>query len=188
MTAIDTVVIGAGHAGLAVSRLLTVAGHDHVVLDRGRVGRELAHRPLGLPAPAHPELDDAPPGWAHTGPDPDGFLCAAEFVDYLEGYAGVFGAAAARRYAVEEASRSTGPTAAATASSPTGGPGARATSSSPPDRTARPNVPAGLPRVHVLTAGDYRNPAQLAEGGVLVVGASASGVQIADELLGPAAR
>ena len=38
MTTIDTVVIGAGHAGLAVSRLLTDAGRDHVVLDRGRVG------------------------------------------------------------------------------------------------------------------------------------------------------
>jgi putative flavoprotein involved in K+ transport len=37
MTRIDTVVIGAGHAGLAVSRLLTVAGCEHVVLDRGRV-------------------------------------------------------------------------------------------------------------------------------------------------------
>ena len=35
---VDTVVIGAGHAGLAVCRLLTEAGHDHVVLDRGRVG------------------------------------------------------------------------------------------------------------------------------------------------------
>ena len=38
MTHIDTVVIGAGHAGLAVSRLLTAAGRDHVVLERGRVG------------------------------------------------------------------------------------------------------------------------------------------------------
>ena len=37
MSTIDTVVIGAGHAGLAVSRLLTEAGRDHVVLDRGRV-------------------------------------------------------------------------------------------------------------------------------------------------------
>ena len=35
---VDTVVIGAGHAGLAVSRLLTDAGREHVVLDRGRVG------------------------------------------------------------------------------------------------------------------------------------------------------
>ena len=34
---IDTIIVGAGHAGLAVSRLLTAAGHDHVVLDRGRV-------------------------------------------------------------------------------------------------------------------------------------------------------
>ena len=38
MSAVDTVVVGAGHAGLAVSRLLTDAGRDHVVLDRDRVG------------------------------------------------------------------------------------------------------------------------------------------------------
>jgi putative flavoprotein involved in K+ transport len=37
MPAIDTVVIGAGHAGLAVSRLLVMEGRDHVVLDRGRI-------------------------------------------------------------------------------------------------------------------------------------------------------
>ncbi len=38
MTRIDTVVVGAGHAGLAVSNLLSAAGHEHVVLERGRVG------------------------------------------------------------------------------------------------------------------------------------------------------
>jgi putative flavoprotein involved in K+ transport len=45
-----------------------------------------------------------------------------------------------------------------------------------------PRVPAGLPRDAVLTSTDYRNPDQLPDGGVLVVGASSSGVQIADEL------
>ena len=37
MTCIDTVVVGAGHAGLAVSWFLTRAGREHVLLDRGRV-------------------------------------------------------------------------------------------------------------------------------------------------------
>ena len=59
MTSIDTVVIGAGHAGLAVSSLLSSSGRDHVVLDRGAGGRALADRTLGLAAPAHPQLDDA---------------------------------------------------------------------------------------------------------------------------------
>ena len=66
MTTIDTVVIGAGHAGLAVSRLLTEAGRDHVVA-RPRPGRRaLAHRALGLAAPADAELDDPAAGLATT--------------------------------------------------------------------------------------------------------------------------
>ena len=64
--AIDTVVIGAGQAGLAMSRCLTDAGRDHVVLERGRVGRALAQRALGLAAPADPQLDDTPAGLART--------------------------------------------------------------------------------------------------------------------------
>ena len=57
MRTTDTIVIGAGQAGLAVSRCLTERGRDHVVLERGRVGRALAQRALGLAAPADAELD-----------------------------------------------------------------------------------------------------------------------------------
>ena len=53
MPTTHTLVIGAGQAGLAISRCLTDAGLDHVVLERGRDGRALAQRALGLPAPAH---------------------------------------------------------------------------------------------------------------------------------------
>ena len=59
MNTIDTVVIGAGHAGLAVSRLLTEAGREHVVLDRGRVAERWRTRALGLPASALAQLDES---------------------------------------------------------------------------------------------------------------------------------
>ena len=58
--AIDVVVIGGGQAGLATSHELTRAGVEHVVLERGRVGADLA-RPLGQLLPGHPELDGAAP-------------------------------------------------------------------------------------------------------------------------------
>ena len=61
MTTIDTVVIGAGHAGLAVSKLLTGRRTRPRRARPRPVGRPLAHRALGLPAPAHPELDDPAP-------------------------------------------------------------------------------------------------------------------------------
>ena len=72
MTTIDTVVIGAGHAGLAVSRLL-VRDRARPRRPRARPGRRaLAHRALGLPAPADPELDDpAARLGATAGPEPD---------------------------------------------------------------------------------------------------------------------
>ena len=100
MNTIDTVVIGAGHAGLAVSRLLTEAGRDHVVLDRGRVARAVAHRALGLPAPADPELDDPAARLARTrGPDPDGYMSRRPSSSrHLERYAASFGAPVRRRY------------------------------------------------------------------------------------------
>ena len=58
MGEIDTVVVGAGHAGLAVSRLLAAAGHEHVILERGRVGERWRSRAVGFAAPGDAELDD----------------------------------------------------------------------------------------------------------------------------------
>ena len=55
-----TLVVGAGQAGLAMSRCLHDAGVDHVVLERGRTAERWHSRALGLPAPAHPELGDPP--------------------------------------------------------------------------------------------------------------------------------
>ena len=61
MPYVDTLVIGAGQAGLAMSRLLTEAGVDHAVLERGRARRALALGAVGLAAPPHPQLGHPPP-------------------------------------------------------------------------------------------------------------------------------
>src|SRR5687767_1868961 len=91
MTTIDTVVIGAGHAGLAVSRLLTGAGRDHVVLDRGRVGERWRTERWDSLHLLTPSWMTRLPHWEYTGLDQDGYLSAGEFVDHLEGYAASFG-------------------------------------------------------------------------------------------------
>ena len=82
---IDTLIVGAGHAGLAVSRLLTAAGHDHVVLDRGRVAERWDSLHLLTPS-----WMTRLPGWCYSGPDPDGYLSSAELVGHLERYAASF--------------------------------------------------------------------------------------------------
>jgi len=181
MTTVDTVVIGAGHAGLAVSRLLSAAGRDHVVLDRGRVGERWRSERWDSLHLLTPSWMTRLPGWSYEGPDPDGYLSAGAFVGYLEAYAASFGAPVEGGTTVEEvrlSGRGGGRYAVATdrgvwhadnvvvATGPHG----------------VPRVPAGLPADQVFTSAEYRNPAQLPDGGVLVVGASSSGVQIADEL------
>jgi putative flavoprotein involved in K+ transport len=72
MPAIDTVIIGAGQAGLAASRLLAEAEHDHVVLEQGRIGerwRSAAWDSLRL---LTPNWMTRLPDWTYRGSDPDG--------------------------------------------------------------------------------------------------------------------
>ena len=92
MTTLDTVVVGAGHAGLAVSRLLTDAGRDHVVLDRGRIGERWRSERWDSLHLLTPSWMTRLPGWSYTGPDPDGYLSAGQFVGLLDAYAASFGA------------------------------------------------------------------------------------------------
>jgi putative flavoprotein involved in K+ transport len=178
MHTIDTVVIGAGHAGLAVSRLLTDARRDHVVLDRGRVAERWRTERWDSLHLLTPNWMTRLPGWYQSGSDPDGHLSAAGLVAHLERYAASFDAPVVGDTTVHELGEAPGGYQVVTdrgtwrarhvvvATGPHG----------------LPRVPAGLDGAEVLSANRYRNPARLGPGGVLVVGASASGVQIADEL------
>ncbi len=188
MTTIDTVVIGAGHAGLAVSRLLTDAGREHVVLDRGRIGNRWRTERWDSLHLLTPSWMTRLPGWSYRGPDPDGYLSAGSFVGYLEAYAASFGAPVVPGSTVHEVAAVSGDRSSRRYRVVT----SRGTwharhvvIATGPHGT--PYVPAGLTgldtaRVDLVTSNNYRNPARLGSGGVLVVGASASGVQIADEL------
>jgi putative flavoprotein involved in K+ transport len=179
MTAIGTVVIGAGHAGLAVSRLLTAAGRDHVVLERARVAERWRSERWDSLHLLTPNWMTHLPGQPYAGPDPDAFMRASGLVDHLEGYARSFGAPVQNDAAVlDVAAMTTGDYRVVTdrgtwrtrslviATGPHG----------------VPRIPVGLAAEEALTADRYRNPAQLPPGGVLIIGASSSGVQIADEL------
>jgi len=179
MPTIDTVVIGAGHAGLAASRLLTEACRDHVVLDRGSVGERWRTERWDSLRLLTPSWMTRLPAWYYGGPDPDGYMRASSFVRHLERYAASFDAPVIGDTTVEELS-----------AAPAGGyhvvtdrgtwRARHVVIATGPHGT--PRVPAGLSSAQVLASNAYRNPAQLAPGGVLVIGASSSGVQIADEL------
>jgi putative flavoprotein involved in K+ transport len=183
---IDTVVVGAGHAGLAVSRLLTDAGRDHVVLDRGGVAERWRSERWDSLHLLTPNWMTRLPGWCYAGPDPDGYLSAGELVQHLERYAASFRAPVVFNTPVVEISETRRPGCARFSVITGSGPWHARHVVVATGPHGRPYVPSGLSdissRVEVLTASSYRNPDTLPPGGVLVVGASASGVQIADEL------
>jgi putative flavoprotein involved in K+ transport len=179
MSAIDTVIIGGGQAGLALSRLLTEARHPHVVLERGRVGERWRSERWD-------SLALLTPNWANRLPhddppaDPDGYLSRADFVARLERYARSFAAPVCERTTVVAVER------AATGfrvETDRGRWWARNVVVAAGD-CAVPAVPsfAASAPVEQVHAARYRSPAALAPGGVLVVGAGPSGHQIAEEL------
>ncbi|AGK48663.1 FAD binding domain protein [Burkholderia thailandensis MSMB121] len=117
-TSIDTLVVGAGQAGIAMSEHLSRLGVPHLVLERSRIAERWRTCRWDSLVANGPAWHDRFPGLGFEGLDPDAFALKDQVADYFEAYA---------------------------------------------------------------TAG-YRNPGQLPDGGVLVVGAGSSGVQIADEL------
>src|SRR3954453_11813468 len=92
MTTVPVAVLGAGQAGLAVSRLLTGAGVEHIVLDRGRPAETWRTRPWESLRLLTPNWMSRLPGWAYTGLDEHGFMTAREVSAYLLAYARSFAA------------------------------------------------------------------------------------------------
>jgi putative flavoprotein involved in K+ transport len=176
------VVIGAGHAGLAMSRRLTERSIDHVVLERGEVANSWRSERWPSLRLLTPNWQTRLPGHAYTGDDPDGFMPAADVVATLSRYARFIGAPVR-----------TGTTVKAVRAAPPGfqilaGDGllrarvvvlATGACNLPAIPTHAEMVPASVTTLNPLT---YGGPGALPEGGVLVVGASATGVQLAAEI------
>jgi putative flavoprotein involved in K+ transport len=179
---VDAVVVGAGHSGLAMSRALAAHGVEHVVLERGEVANAWRHERWDSLRLLTPNWQSRLPGYRYSGADPDGYMTSAEVVQFIDGYARYVGApvrtgttvtklrAADGGYAVETDRGAWRCRAAVLAS------GAH-------EVAVVPELAARLPRgVRTMTAKTYRNPETLDWGRVLVVGASATGLQLADEI------
>jgi putative flavoprotein involved in K+ transport len=182
MYLIDTVIVGAGQAGLAASRHLTERGHDHVVVERGHLGQRWTTEVWDSLRLLTPNWMNELPGWAYRGPDPHGFMTAGEFAGYLAAYARSFDAPVAENTSVERVRRR-GDGFEVVTDRMTFGASNVVIATGWCDRPAVPAAADHLaPDVDQIVPNAYRNPAMLADGGVLVVGASSTGVQLADEL------
>lgn len=177
----DTIIIGAGQAGLAMSHALTSRGVDHVILERGRVAQRWSERWDSLRL-LTPNWMTRLPGWTYRGSDAHGFMSRDGVIDFLSGYAKSFDAPVREETTVLEVSpyydgwrvvTDDGTWSASNVVIATGH----------CDTTAVPAVSRDLPsRVMQIPVSSYRNPDQIPSGTVLVVGASSSGVQLAREL------
>ena len=178
----DVVVIGAGQAGLAMSRSLTVRDIAHVVLERGRIGerrRSERWHSLRLLTPAS---HSALPGLPHAGVGGDRFLSADAFADYLDTYAGRIRAPVYPHSAVIAVEGGAGEYRTTTASD-TWQSRAVVIATGDCDTPRRPACADALsPAMVQIAPRDYRAPDELPDGGVLIVGASSTGVQLAEEI------
>lgn len=176
------VVIGAGQSGLAMSRCLSQRSVDHVVLERNDVANSWRNERWDSLRLLTPNWLCRLPGLAYYGTEPDGFMTMPEVTDFITEYAKLIAAPLVCGATVTSVCRTEDGYLVTTEN----GQWHCATVVIATGAFNLPSVPAfaaAVPSaVATLTPMEYRNPQQLAEGGVLVVGASATGVQIAAEV------
>jgi putative flavoprotein involved in K+ transport len=177
-----TVVIGAGQSGLAMSRCLSDRSIDHVVLERSEIANSWRTERWDSLRLLTPNWQCRLPGYAYNDGDPDGFMTMPEVVDFIANYAKVIAAPVESGTTVTSVRRNDD--------------GYRVTTDQGEWQSETvvlatgafnvPHVPVfaeAVPSsVTTLTPMEYRNTEQLGQGGVMVVGASATGVQIAAEV------
>lgn len=182
MRRIDTLVIGSGQAGLAMSRCLSDRNVDHVVVERGRVAERWRSERWDSLRLLTPNWQTRLPGMHYDGREPDGYMSMPELVGFFERYAASFAAPIESETTVLTVERS-GPRFEVRTSRGNWTADNVVIATGYSDVPYVPPVARRLsPRVAQIVPTDYRNPDGLPPGGVLVVGASATGIQLADEL------
>ena len=180
---VEVVVVGAGQAGVAMSEHLTHAGISHVVLERDRIAERWRTERWDSLVANGPAWHDRFPGLEFEDYDPDAFVPKDAVADYFEAYAKKFNAPIRTGVEVKSVTRlatdsgfkvetSEGELLAKFVVAATG----------PFQKPAIPPVVPEAVSIHQLHSSDYHNPEQLPQGGVIVVGAGSSGVQIAADL------
>jgi putative flavoprotein involved in K+ transport len=179
---VDVIVVGAGHAGLAMSCFFSQSSIDHVILERGEIANTWRRERWDSLRLLTPNWQSRLPGYSYTGDDPNGYMTVPEVIRFIDTYA-----------RLTSAPVRTGTTVMSVAKAQDGyyvvtNRGdwrcrALVIASGAHNVPVVPSIGADLPKsVQTLTPKEYRNPEQLDDRGVLVVGASATGVQLADEI------
>ncbi len=181
---IETVIIGGGQAGLALSYYLTRQGRAHLVLEQGRVGETWRSGRWDSFTLNTPNWMTQLPGFPYQGDDPDGFLPREDIVAYLEQYAASFHAplhCGVRVTAVRQQPGGESYLVEAEQMTCEARNVVLATGAYPKPKL--PTASAALPvDICQMPTSEYHNPQMLPSGAVLVVGTGQSGCQIAEDL------
>ncbi len=185
---IDTLVIGGGQAGLAMSEHLGARGLPHLVLERHRIAERWRSERWDSLVANGPAWHDRFPGMTFAALDPDSFASKKSIVEYFVAYARKIDAPI--REGVEVRSVTPMPGGGFAVQTSAGAIEARnvVAATGPFQRPILPDVVPVETGVFQIHSSGYRNPNQLPEGAVLVVGAGSSGAQIADEILSAGRR
>jgi putative flavoprotein involved in K+ transport len=186
---VEVLVVGGGQAGLAMSEHLSASHLSHLVLERHRIAERWRTERWDSLVANGPAWHDRFPGLQFADLDPDAFASKAQVAEYFEAYAEKIDAPIRCGVEVLSVCRNEG-RATFRAETTDGTIEARyVVAATGPFQC--PRIPPILPddaRVVQMHSSEYRNPSQLPDGAVFVVGAGSSGVQIADELLGAGRR
>ena len=181
---VDTLVVGAGQAGVAMSEHLSNCGVPHLILERHRIAERWRTERWDSLVANGPAWHDRFPGMEFTDFDADAFAPKERVADYFVDYAAKIDAPIRCGVEVTEVRRNLGRPGFRVATSEGVIEANSVVAATGPFQ--KPIIPplvpdtAGIMQIH---SSAYRNPEQLPEGAVLVVGAGSSGAQIADELL-----
>jgi len=165
-----------------MSQCLSEYSIDHVVLERGEIANSWKHERWDSLSLLTPNWQTRLPGYAYSGDDPNGYMKASELTDFIENYARFISAPVKQHTRVKSVTAKDGNYHVAT----TRGNWQCESLVIASGACNKPHIPAiaesAPSSVQMLTPAQYRNPAQLEDGGVLVVGASATGLQLAEEI------
>ena len=176
------VIIGGGQAGLAVSHELAARDVEHIVLERDRVAHTWRGRWDSF-CLVTPNWTMSLPGSPYAGDDPDGYVPRDEIVSYLQGYASSAGLPIRERVAVDSLEAGSNHRFLLRTSDGDVGAESVVVCTGAYQRAYRPNVAYDFsPSLVVIDAEEYRNPDELPDGKVLVVGSGQTGCQLSEEL------
>ncbi|HZV20186.1 MAG TPA: NAD(P)/FAD-dependent oxidoreductase, partial [Hyphomicrobiales bacterium] len=180
---VDTLVVGGGQAGVAMSEHLSGCGVPHLILERHRIAERWRSERWDSLVANGPAWHDRFPGMEFPGTDPDSFVPKEKVADYFVAYAEMIGAPIRCGVEVKNVQRLVGRAGFEAVTSDGVIEAANVIAATGPFQC--PVMPALVPETAgfmQIHSSAYRNPEQLPAGAVLIVGAGSSGVQIADEL------